>query len=76
MNAVDQPGGAVMAPQEVSLDVLREKYAKGEETGIHDVRRRVARALAALEPEARRAELEQRFLYVVYLPQYGGHHPL
>ncbi|GAB3470350.1 adenosylcobalamin-dependent ribonucleoside-diphosphate reductase [Massilia terrae] len=52
-----------MAPQEVSLDVLREKYAKGEEQTVADVRARVARALAALEPEERRAELEQRFLW-------------
>ena len=63
MNAVDQPGGAVMAPQEVSLDVLREKYAKGEESTILDVRRRVARALAALEPEEWRADFEERFLW-------------
>ena len=52
-----------MAPQEVSLDVLREKYAKGEETSILDVRRRVARALAALEPEEWRADFEARFLW-------------
>ncbi len=62
MNAVDQPPAA-LAPQEVSLDVLREKYAKGEESSILDVRRRVARALAALEPGDRRAELEARFLW-------------
>ncbi|CAN7579259.1 adenosylcobalamin-dependent ribonucleoside-diphosphate reductase [Massilia sp. LjRoot122] len=62
MNAIGQPPGP-LPPQEVSLDVLREKYAKGEETGIADVRRRVARALAALEPAPRRAELEQRFLW-------------
>ena len=58
MNASDQP-----APQDVSLDVLREKYAKGNESSIGDVRRRVARALAALEPAAQRAGLEQRFLW-------------
>ncbi|MGI4844238.1 MAG: adenosylcobalamin-dependent ribonucleoside-diphosphate reductase [Janthinobacterium lividum] len=63
MNALDQPAGAAMAPQEVSLDVLREKYAKGEESSILDVRRRVARALAALEPEHLREELEARFLW-------------
>ena len=63
MNAVDQPAGSSLAPQEVSLDVLREKYAKGEETGIQDVRRRVARALAALEPEDARADYEARFLW-------------
>jgi len=62
MNAVDTTPGA-LTPQEVSLDVLREKYAKGEETSILDVRRRVARALAALEPEERRAEFEARFLW-------------
>ncbi len=62
MNAIGQPP-ASLPPQEVSLDVLREKYAKGKESGIADVRRRVARALAALEPEAQRAELEQRFLW-------------
>ncbi|RZA36183.1 MAG: adenosylcobalamin-dependent ribonucleoside-diphosphate reductase [Lysobacteraceae bacterium] len=62
MNAIGQPPGQ-LPPQEVSLDVLREKYAKGQETGILDVRRRVAHALAALEPEDRRAELEQRFLW-------------
>ncbi|MCD2518342.1 adenosylcobalamin-dependent ribonucleoside-diphosphate reductase [Massilia sp. G4R7] len=62
MNAIDTaPGG--LPPQEVSLDVLREKYAKGLEAGILDVRRRVARALAALEPEDRRDEFEARFLW-------------
>jgi len=38
-----------LAPQEISLDVLREKYCKGEESTVDDVRRRVARALAAVE---------------------------
>jgi ribonucleoside-diphosphate reductase alpha chain len=36
-------------PQQVSIDVLLEKYAKGDEKTIDDVRRRVARALAAVE---------------------------
>ncbi|MEX5746671.1 adenosylcobalamin-dependent ribonucleoside-diphosphate reductase [Massilia sp. X63] len=62
MNAVEQPAGS-LAPQEVSLDVLREKYAKGEESSLLDVRRRVARALAALEPEHERAALERAFLW-------------
>jgi ribonucleoside-diphosphate reductase alpha chain len=52
-----------MAPQEVSLDVLREKYAKGDEQDVADVRARVATALAALEAEPLRAELAQRFLW-------------
>jgi len=62
MNANDDLPGA-LAPQEVSLDVLREKYAHGAERSIADVRRRVARALAALEPEASRAGHEARFLW-------------
>jgi len=61
MNAADQLSKA-HAPQEVSLDVLREKYAKGDETSIADVRRRVATALAALEAPERRAEFTERFL--------------
>ena len=42
-------------PQQVSLDVLLEKYAKGDEQTVEDVRRRVARALAAVEKDPRRA---------------------
>jgi ribonucleoside-diphosphate reductase alpha chain len=64
MNANDKMMAArQLAPQEVSLDVLREKYAKGDEQDIADVRARVARALAALEPAEPPPELEQRFLW-------------
>ncbi|MDE3010989.1 MAG: adenosylcobalamin-dependent ribonucleoside-diphosphate reductase [Pseudomonadota bacterium] len=47
--------------QEISVDVLREKYAKGAEAGIDDVRWRVARALAAAEPESEREHWAQVF---------------
>jgi len=40
-----------MSPQQVSIDVLLEKYAKGDEQTIEEVRSRVARALAAVEQE-------------------------
>src|SRR5262245_25120506 len=38
-----------LPPQQVTLDVLLEKYAKSGETSADEVRRRVARALAAVE---------------------------
>jgi ribonucleoside-diphosphate reductase alpha chain len=40
-----------MEPQPISVGVLREKYAKGEEASDEAVQRRVARALAAVEAE-------------------------
>jgi ribonucleoside-diphosphate reductase alpha chain len=40
-----------LPPQQVSLDVLLEKYAKGGEQTVEQVRRRVAKALAAVERE-------------------------
>src|SRR5262245_27004276 len=45
-----------LPPQQVTLDVLLEKYAKGGETSVEEVRRRVARALAAIEKDPARWE--------------------
>ena len=45
-----------LSAQQVSVDVLIEKYAKDGETTIDDVRRRVARALAAAEKDPARWE--------------------
>ncbi|MDB5888397.1 MAG: ribonucleoside-diphosphate reductase, adenosylcobalamin-dependent [Rhodocyclales bacterium] len=53
---------APLADQEISAEVLIEKYAKGNETSAREVRGRVARALAAIEAEDRRAQWEERFL--------------
>ena len=51
-----------LPPQEICRDTLLEKYAKGDEASIDEVRRRVARALAQVEAEDRRAHWERRFL--------------
>ncbi len=48
--------------QAISRDVLLEKYAKDGETSVAEVRARVARALAAAEPEGTRLQWEARFL--------------
>ncbi len=53
---------AAMPPQAISEEVLLEKYAKGDEHNIEDVRRRVARALAAVEAPQDREHWEQAFL--------------
>ena len=57
-----RPTAATLPAQEISREVLLEKYAKGDETDASQVRARVAHALAAIEPEARRAHWEARFL--------------
>jgi ribonucleoside-diphosphate reductase alpha chain len=49
-----------LPPQQVTLDVLLEKYAKDEERTVEEVQRRVARALAAVEQEPARWEPEFR----------------
>jgi len=51
-----------VAEQEICRDTLIEKYAKGKEATVEQVRLRVARALAQAEPEERRAHWERRFL--------------
>ena len=48
--------------QEISTEVLIEKYAKDGETSIREVRARVAKALAGNENEDRRAFWEAKFL--------------
>ena len=55
------PKTTPLAEQAISGEVLIEKYAKGDEKTADDVRRRVARALAANEAPEDRARWEARF---------------
>ncbi|MDN3922558.1 adenosylcobalamin-dependent ribonucleoside-diphosphate reductase [Roseateles violae] len=62
-----EPGGGRLSPatlpaQAISAEVLQEKYAKGEEKTLDELRTRVATALAAAEAPERRAEWSARFL--------------
>lgn len=68
MNAIDRNLHAALLklePQEVSIDVLLEKYAKGDEQSIADVQARVAKALAAVEPEAIRLARGAEFAHAL-----------
>ena len=60
------------ATQPISHDVLKEKYLKPGESGLEDVYRRVARALASVEPEAEREKHEALFLENLHAGAIGA----
>ncbi len=51
-----------LAPQQISEEVLIEKYGKGSEKTILDVNQRVARALAGVEAPEQQKQWEAKFL--------------
>jgi ribonucleoside-diphosphate reductase alpha chain len=65
MATADSPArstqSTALPDQEICREALIEKYAKGDEASVEEVRRRVARALAQAEPENERAKWEKRF---------------
>ena len=63
MNANEKMFNRSLPPQEVSVDVLCEKYAKGSEATIGAVQARVARSLAQYESAELRDSMEERFLW-------------
>ncbi len=63
MNASEKSLGRSLPAQEVSIDVLREKYAKGDEDTVGAVQARVARALARHESAELREAMTERFLW-------------
>jgi len=52
-------------PQEISTEVLIEKYAKGEEKTAEEVMIRVASALAEIEPPKNRKKQAEEFLWAM-----------
>ena len=67
MQTIDSKGlvnsAANLGEQEICAEVLIEKYAKGTEQTVQEVRKRVARALAAVEPDSKRSHWEKQFLW-------------
>src|SRR3990172_8056805 len=58
---VRNPESATLPEQQICREALLEKYAKGDESTVDQVRQRVANALAQVEAEGERAKWERRF---------------
>src|SRR3546814_5517881 len=65
MQHLESAAIALAEPQLISTEVLIEKYAKGDESDIGQVRARVAEALARVEPAKLRKQYAQEFLWAM-----------
>lgn len=53
----------ILESQNISIDVLNEKYIKGDEKSIDDIYRRVAKGIASVEKTKAKRELWEEFFY-------------
>ncbi|HUG56790.1 MAG TPA: adenosylcobalamin-dependent ribonucleoside-diphosphate reductase [Candidimonas sp.] len=65
MQQLESTAIALAEPQDISIEVLIEKYAKGGETSITEVRTRVANALAQVEDAKQRKKYAEEFLWAM-----------
>lgn len=65
MQQLESTAIALAEPQDISIEVLIEKYAKGGETSITEVRARVANALAQVEEPKQRKKYAEEFLWAM-----------
>jgi len=65
MHKLESAAIALAQPQEISTEVLIEKYAKGDETTVEQVQERVAKGLAEVEPQKTRKKHTEDFLWAL-----------